>query len=205
MDLVQWPVGPFHPGSNLLLRCWLELCKIRNVKKRIFWHFSVFWILFHFSWKKWTCTPKRGSMLALRNNATHTWPVQCQAQNLPVTSKLMRSTWLGLAFTRFRYLTTFRQTISVVIVSSQYPMIYKRNTTVWTIYNLIASTDKLSSLIEMTKWHAHVVHMANHINVVGGPVWWEARVPWAPLLNQVLSVPLTVVKYLGLWWGGNAC
>jgi len=28
----------------------------------------------------------------------------------------------------------------------------------------------------MTKWHAHVVHMAKHMNMVGDPVWWE---PWA--------------------------
>jgi len=36
-------------------------------------------------------------------------------------------------------------------------------------YNLIASANKLSSIIKMTKWHAHVVHMAKHMNMVGGP------------------------------------
>jgi len=52
---------------------------------------------------------------------------------------------------------------------SQYQVIYKRNTVVWTTDNLIASTNKLSSLIKMTKWHAHVVHMAKQLNMMGGP------------------------------------
>jgi len=44
--------------------------------------------------------------------------------------------------------------------------------------NLIASPNKLiSSLIKMTKWHAYVAHTAKHINMVGGPVWWEALGP----------------------------
>jgi len=37
--------------------------------------------------------------------------------------KLMRSTWLGLAFTRFRYLTGFQETVSVIVFSSQYQTI----------------------------------------------------------------------------------
>jgi len=35
--------------------------------------------------------------------------------------------------------------------------------------NFRVSTKKLSSLIKMTKWHAHVAHMAKHMNMVGGP------------------------------------
>jgi len=71
----------------------------------------------------------------------------------------MRSTWLGLAFTRLRYLTDFQEN-------------YKCNSCFVTILNDIqvkycrlderASTNKLFSLIKMTKWHAHVVHMAKH-------------------------------------------
>jgi len=34
---------------------------------------------------------------------------------------------------------------------------------------LIASTNKLSSLIKMTRWHAHVAHMAKNMNMVGCP------------------------------------
>jgi len=33
--------------------------------------------------------------------------------------------------------------------------------------NLIVSTNKLSSLMKMTKWHTHVVHRAKHMKVVG--------------------------------------
>jgi len=33
----------------------------------------------------------------------------------------------------------------------------------------------------MTKWHAHVAHMAKHMNMVGGPLWWGARAPFPPL------------------------
>jgi len=31
----------------------------------------------------------------------------------------------------------------------------------------------------MTKWHAHLAHMAKHTNMVGSPLWWEtwARAP----------------------------
>jgi len=36
--------------------------------------------------------------------------------------------------------------------------------------NLIAAANKLSSLIKMTMWHAHIVHMAKNINMVGGPL-----------------------------------
>jgi len=37
----------------------------------------------------------------------------------------------------------------------------------------MASTNKLFSL-KMTKWHAHVEHMAKHMNVVGSSLWWGA-------------------------------
>jgi len=40
--------------------------------------------------KKWTCTTKRGHMVALLKNATYMRPVQIwvrQTQNLPVTSQ----------------------------------------------------------------------------------------------------------------------
>jgi len=34
----------------------------------------------------------------------------------------------------------------------------------------------------MTKWHAHVVHMAKHMNVVGVILFGgKPRAPWAPL------------------------
>jgi len=35
---------------------------------------------------------------------------------------------------------------------------------------------KLFSL-KTPMWHAHVVHMAKHMNMVGSPLWWG---PWAP-------------------------
>jgi len=38
----------------------------------------------------------------------------------------------------------------------------------------------------MTKWHAHVAHMAKHMNMVG------VRAPWAPL-NPTLSTAVTDV------------
>jgi len=82
----------------------------------------------------------------------------------------MRSSWLGLAFTGIRYLTDFEEnnkcnscfvTISNNIQVKYYHLDDR---------NLITSTNKLSLLIKMTKWHAHVVHMAKHMNTVGGPV-----------------------------------
>ena len=51
---------------------------------------------------------------------------------------------------------------------------------------IIASTNKLSSL-KMTKWHPHVAHMAKHMNMVGGPVWWVGRAPWPPKSGAVWS------------------
>jgi len=33
----------------------------------------------------------------------------------------------------------------------------------------------------MTNWHAHVSHMAIHMKMVGGPLWWGPRAPWPPL------------------------
>jgi len=44
--------------------------------------------IFHFSRKKWTCTSKRGRMVALVNNAIHMRPEQGRIQ--PV--------WLGVRF-----------------------------------------------------------------------------------------------------------
>ena len=50
----------------------------------------------------------------------------------------------------------------------------------------------------MSKWHAHVAHMAKNMNMVGGTfgggagplglpwAWWGGRAPWAPL-NPVLT------------------
>ena len=46
--------------------------------------------IFNFSWKKWTCNSKRGRMVALLSDATHTRPVQIwvrQTQNLPDSSR----------------------------------------------------------------------------------------------------------------------
>jgi len=44
----------------------------------------------------------------------------------------------------------------------------------------MASTNKISSLIKMTNWHAYVLHMAKHVNMVGDPLWWGALGPMAP-------------------------
>jgi len=82
----------------------------------------------------------------------------------------MRYAWLDLAFTRFRYLTDFKQATSVIVVSSEYQRIYKHNTSFRTTDNFIASSNKLPSLIKMTKWHAQVVHMAEHMNMVADPL-----------------------------------
>jgi len=39
----------------------------------------------------------------------------------------------------------------------------------------------------MTKFHAHVAHMAKHMNMVGGLLWWGALVPGPfPPLNSAL-------------------
>jgi len=29
----------------------------------------------------------------------------------------------------------------------------------------------------MSNWDAHVPHLAKHMNMVGGPLWWEALGP----------------------------
>ena len=40
----------------------------------------------------------------------------------------------------------------------------------------------------MTKWHAYVAHMAKHMNMVGGPLWWGALGPDPfPPLNPALE------------------
>ena len=58
-------------------------------------------------------------------------------------------------------------------------------------YQSCVTTDnrvhKLSSLIKMAKWHAHVVHMAKHMNMAGGH--------WArPLLNPALARRLDCLR-----------
>jgi len=47
----------------------------------------------------------------------------------------MRSTWLGLAFTRFGYLADFQETGKSNSFSSQYQTIFKRNIAVWLTEN----------------------------------------------------------------------
>jgi len=56
--------------------------------------------------------------------------------------------------------------------------------------NLIAPANKLSSLIKMNKWHAQVVHMAKHMNMVGGPflVGGLGPGPLGPPLNPALPL-----------------
>jgi len=49
--------------------------------------------------------------------------------------------------------------------------------------NLIASTNKLSSLIKMIEWHARVADMAKHINKVEGGL---GPGPLGPPLNSAL-------------------
>jgi len=84
----------------------------------------------------------------------------------------MRSAWLGLAFcTRFRYLTDFqvnKKCHSVfVTISNSIQVKYCRLDDRY----LTASANNLSSLIKMTKWHAHVAHMAKHMNMAGATFW----------------------------------
>jgi len=70
------------------------------------------------------------------------------------------------------------------------------NTTVWTTDNLIVSTNKLSSVIKMTKWHAHVAHMAKHMNMVGDPclVGCPGPGPLGPPLNPALEFGTVIEK-----------
>jgi len=62
VDPVQWPEGPFYLSLPPLLKTLVTplstaaVCKIRNVKRRIFWHFYCPRRLFNFSCKKWTYT-----------------------------------------------------------------------------------------------------------------------------------------------------
>jgi len=44
----------------------------------------------------------------------------------------------------------------------------------------------------MTKWHAHVVHMAKHMNLVGGP---RTR-PLAPHTNQALASATNLFSFI---------
>jgi len=61
----------------------------------------------------------------------------------------MRSTWLGLAFTRFRYLTDFQENYKCnscfVTISNDTQVKYYR------LDDRLASTNKLSLLVKMTK------------------------------------------------------
>jgi len=56
-----------------------------------------------------------------------------------------------------------------------------------TDYDLIASTDKLWSLIKMTTWQAHVVHMAKHTNMVGVPFGGEPGPLGSPLKSSAAA------------------
>jgi len=102
----------------------------------------------------------------------------------------MRSTWLDLACTRFRYITDFQKNNKCnscfVTISNNIQVKYCR---LDDRYNLVASTNALSSLLNMPKWHAHVVHMAKHMIMV-----------WYPFLVGVpgpglLSLPLNQAVY----------
>jgi len=72
----------------------------------------------------------------------------------------MRSTWLGLAFTRFKYLADFQESSKCnscfVTISNDVQVKYCR------LDDRYNDCRQLSSLIKMTKLHAHVVHMAKH-------------------------------------------
>jgi len=57
---------------------------------------------------------------------------------------------------------------------------------------LIASTNKLSSLIKMTKWHEYAVHMAKRMNMVGAPIWWGAL--GLPPKNPALVLDMYLIK-----------
>jgi len=40
----------------------------------------------------------------------------------------------------------------------------------------------------MTKWHAHIPHVAKHMNMLGGPLWWGALGPGpCPPVNPELE------------------
>jgi len=136
-------------------------------------------------------------MVALFNNAARMRPGQIwarQTQNLTATNRDV-FTWLslGFAFTRFGYLTDFKET-------------YKCKSCIFTIHYYLReilpsdrpitisthSTNKLSSL-KMTKWHAHVAHMPKHMNMVG-PIWRGAMDPLGPPLNPALQSAVTLKK-----------
>jgi len=52
-------------------------------------------------------------------------------------------------------------------------MFFKLNTAVWLNDNSVNKQTFLAKMtlfsLKMTTWHAHVVHMAKHMNMVGGP------------------------------------
>jgi len=85
---------------------------------------------------------------------------------------------------------TFRKTISVIVVSSQYQTTLRWNTAVWTTDNLIAFTNKLSSLIKMTKRHAHVVAYI----WLYTQTWWETPFGGGPWARADLSLKPTKLR-----------
>ena len=77
LDSVQWPVGPVISKFTTLTQTFNYAVDYSNVKyEKYKGYFDVFECprrLFHLN--KWTCAPKRGRIVALLNNATHTLPV----------------------------------------------------------------------------------------------------------------------------------
>jgi len=59
----------------------------------------------------------------------------------------------------------------------------------------------------MTKWHAHVAHMAKHMNMVEAPLWWGALGPGSlgPSLNPALHRPIIGVREGILLRGQKNC
>ena len=108
----------------------------------------------------------------------------------------MRSTWLALQSLDSETWATFRKTISIIFVSSQYQIIHKWNNAVWTTDNFIASTKKLSSLTKIIKWHAHVVHIFKHMKMMGGAFLLGRPRPAPPKSGAVLLIHLFRRKLL---------
>jgi len=128
------------------------------------WYFDTFACprrLFHFSWKKWTCTPQRGRMVAILSNATHMRSVKIwvrQTQNPTITSRDVSLCVLrGLAMDSLNLDSwpTFRKTVSVIVVSSQYQIICKWN------YRPNALLPSLSKGFEK-RLHKHIYKYLEH-------------------------------------------
>ena len=55
----------------------------------------------------------------------------------------------------------------------------------------------------MTKWHEHAAHMAKHMNMVGGPLWWGPCppksspdvTPYSEKLSSIFSEKLSSLWY----------